>query len=94
MIRALVRLFEWLDKRFPPKVTVTKESFEALIEREHQRNRGMSTLRLAADTLQERIKSLEASMAALKDLLAKGGAVGPAKEQRRADFIASGRMGE
>lgn len=33
MIRLLVRFGLWLDKRFPPKVTITLETWEALIRR-------------------------------------------------------------
>lgn len=94
MIRSLIAALTWLDKRFPPKVTVTKEAFDAMVEREHARAKASTSLRMDLDTAKERIKTLEASVAAVKDLLAKGGAVGPALEKRRSDFIATGRMGE
>lgn len=93
MIHALLAALTWLDRRFPPRVTVTKEAYEAMIEREHQRAKGATTLRLDLDTTKDRIKNLETAVAGIKDLLAKGGS-SPAPEKRRADFIASGRMAE
>lgn len=94
MIRLLIGLLMWLDARFPPKVTVTKEGFDALIEREHSRMKSMTSLRLDLDTQKERIKGLETSVAAIKELLTKAAQASTVSETRRAAFIASGRMAE
>ena len=92
MIRALIAALSWLDKRFPPKVTVTKEMFEALIEREHQRMKTATMIRMDLDTQRERIDGAEKSIHALKDLLAKSADPAVKAESRRAAFVATGRM--
>jgi hypothetical protein len=93
MIRAILRLVEWLDRRFPAKVCVTVEKFDEiyrLIDIQTKRAMGFGDNNLM---LHERITRLEDSVSAIKELLAKP--ANPAKELlRRADFIASGRMGE
>lgn len=94
MIRIFIAALSWLDQRFPPKVTVTKEGFEALLDREHARMKSATSFRIDLDTQKDRIKGLETSVAAIKELLSKGGAVGPAMEHRRAEFVKTGRMGE
>ncbi len=43
--------------------------------------------------LKSELRAAEKSMAGLKELLSKGGAPGISESLRRADFIASGRMG-
>lgn len=94
MIRAALAALTWLDKRFPPRVTVTQETFDALLEREHQRAKQASSHRLDLDTTKERVRVLETAVAALKDALAKGGTGAIVAETRRAAFVATGRMPE
>jgi len=105
-IRSLKAFVDWLDKRYPPKVRFTQELHDYLRERIYAHGKRMDGLQetsidrfadmrgeFAAD--RKRISDLEKSMAALKDLLAKGSGPGsPAEQQRRADFIATGRMGD
>ncbi len=94
MIRALIAILTWLDARFPPKVTVTKEAFDQLLEREHRRMKEATSLRLEIDTQKERIAGLEKSVNAIKELLTKAAQPAQAEMARRAAFIASGRMAE
>lgn len=94
MIRLLIGGLTWLDARFPPKVTVTKEAFDSLIEREHRRMKDATALRLEIDTQRDRIGKLETSVTAIKDLLSKAATAGAVAETRRAAFVATGRMAE
>ncbi len=90
--RWLVRAAAWLDARFPPKVTVTDEVFAALQEREHRHSKEIASLKGEEMVLRDRVLALEKSIAALKDFIAKGGTTGIPEMQRRAQFIAEGRM--
>lgn len=94
MIRVLIAGLEWLDKRFPPKVTVTKQAFEDLVSREHRRMKDSTAFRIDLDTQKERIGNIEKSVAALKEILVKSATPSLSEPARRAAFIASGRMGE
>ncbi len=94
MIRLFIAALTWLDKRFPPKVTVTKEAFEGLIEREHHRMKEATKLRGEIDTQKERISAVETSVSAIKELLLKAAQPAVAAEARRAAFVATGRMAE
>ena len=58
--RWLKRLGDWLDNRFPAKVHVTDEVFQALLKRETERT--------------QRANTQEAELAALTGLLARQGA--------------------
>ena len=44
MIRYFLRLAEWLDKRFPPKVTVTEESYNGLQAKEHGHSKSINEI--------------------------------------------------
>jgi hypothetical protein len=92
--RWLLRSAEWLDKRFPPKVTVTDEVFEALQAKEHRHSKEIATLSGEVMVVKSELRAAEKSLAALKDFIAKGGAGGISDVQRRARFIAEGRMPE
>lgn len=94
MIRLLIAALSWLDKRFPPKVTVTKEGFDDLIAREHRRMKESTSLRIEIDTLKERMKKEEEATAAIKKVLMEATVAGASQEKRRAAFVESGRMAE
>lgn len=94
MIRLLKTFADWLDKRFPPKVHVTEDSFNSLLRQETGRTDRINSHEATLADHRVKIASLEKTIAAIKDHLAKGGAVGPAAELRRAEFIANGRLAE
>ncbi len=89
MIRLLRRAAEWLDRRFPPKVVVTQESYDEMQAKLHKHNKELA--RLAGENLSERgrIDALEKSLAALKDGIAKGKVPLSAteKDRLRDDFV-------
>lgn len=84
--RWLVRLAAWLDSRFPPKVTVTDELYNALTDRVHRQDKMAASLhnrledalgRLLAlesskpsDATNDRIEALESKLADLAKALA------------------------
>lgn len=92
--RWLVSIAAWLDARFPPKVTVTDEVFAALQEKEHRHSKEIANLSGDIMVLKSELRAAEKSLAALKDFIAKGSSGGVADMQRRARFIAEGRMPE
>ncbi len=92
--RWLVSVAAWLDARFPPKVTVTDEVFAALQEKEHRHSKEIATISGEVMVLKSDLRAAEKSIAALKEFIAKGGTVGISEMQRRAQFIAEGRMAE
>ena len=95
MIRALIGALSWLDKRFPPVVTVTKEAFAALQENQYRIRKDYGTLCDERKADSERISQAEKSISAIKELLSKSGSTMLIPEaQRRANFIAAGRMAE
>lgn len=67
-----MRAIEWLDKRFPPKVTVTDEMFAAMQDREHRHSKEIANMSGELMVLRDRCLILEKAMAALKDGIAKG----------------------
>lgn len=85
MIRLLKRIADWLDRRFPPRLVVTQEAYDALLEKQHSISKRADKFRDELNELavgigkeikadRERISALEKSLAAMKELLAKGGA--------------------
>jgi hypothetical protein len=94
VIRALLRLAEWLDKRFPPKVTVTDEVFAALQEKEHRHSKEIATISGEVLVLKGELRSAEKSILALKEFISKGGTTAISEANRRAQFIAEGRMAD
>lgn len=92
MIRQLIAALSWLDARFPPKVTVTKEAFEDLIAREHRRSKDATMLRMEIDTIKERLKKEEEATAAIKKVLMEATAAGAVQQKRREAFVESGRF--
>ena len=92
MIRYLISALSWLDRRFPPKVTVTKEAFDDLIAREHRRMKESTSLRIEIDTLKERMKKEEEATAAIKKVLMEATAAGAVQQKRREAFVESGRF--
>lgn len=75
MIRSLLRLAEWLDKRFPPRVVVTQEQYDALTDRAHKHEKTLAALKMEISDLSGRCASAEKSIVAIKDALARGGSV-------------------
>ncbi len=93
MIRAILAIVSWLDKRFPPKVTITKEAFRDLELRlsELQTSRLITTERL--DVHAEVLGNHAKALGALKDALSKSGiSQTTPTDNRRSEYIASGRM--
>lgn len=70
--RWLVRAAAWLDKRFPPKVVVTQEQFEAIQERVHRQQQQNAKLAGELVTVTEKLAQVEKSLAALKEGIVKG----------------------
>jgi uncharacterized membrane protein len=92
MIRQLIAVLAWLDRRFPPKVTVTKEAFESMIERETQRRKQIERALSEIDSLKERVKKEEDATAAIKKVLMEAATAGAVQEKRRSAFVESGRF--
>jgi hypothetical protein len=95
MIKLLVRMAAWLDRRFPPKVTVTESNYVDLTTKMDCHDAMFQTHAHEVNTLKSRVTVLESQMAALKDALIKSGSIAIKTEadKLRADFIANGRMG-
>lgn len=94
MIHLIKRFVDWLDSRFPPRFYVTEAIFRGLLRHDTEISQSVMTHAGRLAHLEERISALEKTLNAIKDFLAKGAVTGKAAEQRRADFIASGRMAE
>jgi len=89
MIRALKAFADWLDKRFPAKVTITEAKLAEFEFRLHRADKNSSGFQTDFMLAAARIASLEDSVRALKDLIAKGGAtaVKTEKEVLRDQFV-------
>ena len=89
MIRLLKALFDWLDKRYPPKLTV-RDNWIALIESQlEQHKQDLQALRESQMLLGVKHDVLGSAIAGIKDALAKGQIdVKPAADRLREDFIA------
>ncbi len=72
MIRQLLRALAWLDARFPPKVVVTQEIFDALSTKSHNQAAAIAHLQGEDLVVKSRLLSVEKSLAALKDGISKG----------------------
>lgn len=72
LIRALLRLAEWLDKRFPPKVVVTQSMYDSMVEKQHRHGKDILMLGQESNVLRDRCFTSEKSLAALKDGIVKG----------------------
>ncbi len=92
--RWLVAAAAWLDARFPPTVTVTDEVFAALQAKEHKHSKEIATMSGEVLVIKSELQAAEKSIAALKEFISKGGAGGVSDMQRRAQFIAEGRMAD
>ena len=95
MIRLIVRVGKWLDARFPVKVVLTQDDLEQM----RSDIIGAREIRkVQADILQAqefKIEELRQSISAIKDLITKAAQAGAqAAAKSRAEYIASGRMGE
>lgn len=94
MIRLLKAFAEWLDRRFPAKVTVTAEKWEEITRKHIETHARMVMDDSERVGLGARVTQVEKSIAAIKDLLIKQGNPTLSAESRRAEFIKAGRMGE
>ena len=74
MIKALLRLVEWLDARFPSKVHVTEEAYDSLLGRLSKLELKAAQLLQSDDIRIARMTKMEVSIFAIKDFLAKSGA--------------------
>lgn len=94
MIKLFKKLFDWLDKRFPPKVVVAESDLRILSERmdmalsDHNFNAGQISAHLG------RIQALEKSVTVIKDVLAKNGniTIKTEAEKLRDQFIHEGHI--
>jgi hypothetical protein len=95
VIRLLVKLGAWLDKRFPEKLVVRLEHYNELAVSYSQLGERHQALFISFQRLEDRIGKLEAHVAAVKDVIIKSGLREPTEtERRRAAFVESGRMPE
>ena len=94
MIRALKRLTDWLDRRFPPRLVVTVEQFDAYADRLHRVEQHFTAFREDSYAVAERVVVLEKSLTAMKDAIQKGQIPAVIAQQKRAEFVATGRMPE
>lgn len=94
MIRLLKRLVDWLDRRFPVKFYVTPELFDDICNKQSRQSKQIEAIRQALSSNEADLKQLEKSIIAIKELLVKGGPGSVIAENRRAEFIANGRMAE
>ena len=90
MIRALLAALTWLDRRFPPKVVVTQEAFDAIQEKEHKHSKEIARLQGEDLVVKGRIAALEKSFSALKDGIVTGKVPtggGVDKDRLRSEFV-------
>ena len=92
MIKLLLRLAQWLDSRFPAKVVVTDEMFQRLNYAIGKLEQRLIVESGISKEYQARTEKLEESISALKEAIVKAPLI--AADNRRSEFIASGRMGE
>ena len=93
MIKAIKAFVDWLDRRFPAKVTVTLEDYGRIADRLDRIGNDASGFHTDFMLATARIAALEESVKALKEAVGK--TIAPAAvsaEKRRADFIGSGRI--
>lgn len=90
MIRLLKALADWLDKRYPPRFRYTEKHHKEIWDRISYSEDVIKDRSKAIGHLDGRIKVLEESIAAIKDLLAKNGAniLKPEAQKLRDEFIA------
>ncbi len=86
--RWLIRLGEWLDKRFPAKVVITRAELDERDERVKNLEQSVSFLDGNNAAFSERVSALEKSVAAIKDAITRG-QIAPRtdKEALREKFI-------
>ncbi len=88
MIRLLLRALEWLDRRFPPKVTITREALEKLEEKVHRNSKAFDAVKDENLELGARLSAAEKSISALKDGISTGKiATGAVKDRLRDEFV-------
>ena len=94
MIRLLKAVVLWLESRFPPQVVLSEESFSALVRRIDAIESSTGKLSQMNQSNWERVNSVEKSVVALKEALVKATSPAAVADNRRSNFVASGRMGE
>lgn len=90
MIRLLKAFADWLDRRYPPQKRFTQEIWNDIHTKINNFMDVVSHNDVRLMQCQERVKQLEDSVAAIKDLLAKNGAniLKPEAQKLRDEFIA------
>lgn len=94
VIHLLKRLVDWLDKRFPAKVYVSQEDLEHIKWNFQDHAKSITRLTQEMATLQAEDVALRKAMDGIRDTLVKEISPAVKAENRRAAFVASGRMGE
>ena len=84
MRKAIRKFLDWLDARFPVKVTVTEDIFAKLCVRVDQ-------LEIALSDRTERLLKCEQTIAAIKDAMQRAPSLAA---QARAAYVATGRIPE
>ena len=89
MIRLLVRFAGWLDRRFPPKITVSVAWADEVGKTFQNHNGRISAVADMGYAHAKRIVDIEKSIMAIKDVLAKGEAtaIRPESEKLRDAFV-------
>ena len=86
MIRVLVRLGAWLDKRFPEKVVVTQANYETLkrdfAELFDSHRSFRAALSVSEQSTETRIAAIESQVAAIRDTIIKSGLREPTETER------------
>jgi hypothetical protein len=94
-MRKLARRFlDWLDERFPAKVTVTEEGYNQLLDMYKSTNQRSVMLEGISAAHQSRLEKLEDSISAIKEGISKQQNPVAVEMHRRSQFIANGRMPE
>ena len=94
MIRFFRFIFEWLDRRFPPKVKITREIYEDLLSHDIEINRRVASLSDNLLYLQGELDKTIKSLNAIKDILAKNGniIIKTEADKLRDQFIKEGHI--
>ena len=91
MIRALKALVDWIDKRYPPKVTITAEKFAELEDRLFRTSQDAKGFNADFIILAERVGTLEDNITSLKKQKEESKTVAT-PERVRSRFIETGRL--
>ena len=90
--RWLLDIASWLDRRFPPKVVLTKEQYEELDAREHRQSKRIADLSGEILVCRERLGVVEKTLAAVKEAIAKGHIEVPTDKSALRDAFVKGEF--